>query len=102
MMAANNVTGQDPNAHLFHKVNWTNWLAERSIPVEDIISIGFTVDAPATKTDESVDGAVATVWVRDVPLNAKIKVVSRITITNHVGDEDIVNDYTFTIIGRQS
>jgi hypothetical protein len=103
-MSAKLIVGQDVDAHLFYDVDWECWLTARGFLADgsQISSVGFTVDAPATKTFEEVNAAVARVGVSGVPLNTNIKVVARITMPEpSVGAGSLIDDFTFILRGTE-
>lgn len=99
---SSNVTGQDPNAHLFYEVDWTKWMAKRGFLTANIISALFTVPAPAVMTSETRTGAVARVTIKDIPAGKETKVLCRISVTNPAGGAALTDDFTFTVVGRSS
>lgn len=82
----------DPDAVLPYGMDWSSWLAEG----DSIVTSTWTVPTGLTKTDESEDGGVATVW-----LSGGVDGVSY-SVTNHiVTAQDMEDDRTLRIIVRQ-
>ncbi len=104
MAAGKRPTGQDPQAHVFYDVDWTDWLTARGFLANgsEITSAPFTVAAPATLSFEVLNGAVARVYIKDVPLNGSIEVISTINMPEPDPGAGLVTDQvTFTIKGKQ-
>lgn len=96
--------GQDPNSHLFYDVDWSEWLTARGFLADgsQITSTAFVVEAPGTKTFENRTGAVARVWVKDVPKAEDVNVTCTISMPEPDPMAGLVtDDFTFCLRGSE-
>ena len=92
----------DPDRHLFYDADWCDWLTARGFPVDGstIVTVVYTVAAPATKTFEELNGAVSRVGISGVPLNTNILVTATITMPEvFLSSGVITDDFSFTLRG---
>ena len=96
------IVTQDPDAHLFYEVDWTDWLAKRNFLAADIVSVVWTVPSPLVKTHELITGAISRVWIKNVPKgNIEHEISARINMPEPTGGAGAVtDDFTFKIKGR--
>ena len=103
-MSARIIIAQDPDAHKFYDIDWECWLTARGFLADgsEIISVVHTVDAPAIKSHEALNDALSRVWVKSVPIKAKINVRARITLPEPTGGAgNVTDDFTFVLKGTE-
>jgi hypothetical protein len=94
---------QDTNAHLFYEVDWTDWLASRGYTADQIGGVNFSAHPAtgATISHSRLVGAKATVWVKDVLANQKVRITARIVMpAPAAGVDPVTDDYSFQILGQ--
>ncbi len=92
----------DPDSHVFYDADWCDWLTARGFPVDGstIVTVVYTVAAPATKTFEELTAAISRVGISGVPLNTNILVKATITMPEVFLSSGVVtDDFSFTLRG---
>ena len=92
---------QDPNAHVFYEVDWSEWLASRNYTASDIVDIEWLIDSGSAEiTHTRNEDARSRCWVKGVPVSKKVKITSRISMPGPAPSKPFVtDDYSFYLFG---
>ncbi len=103
MSSSNEIVQQDPDAHSRYEVDWEDWLVNRGYLADgsQIDSIVWKVPSPLVLSFQSLTGAIARVFIKNVPNAQTFTITSTINMPEPslgVGIE--TDDFSFRVRGN--